>query len=131
MALIIGQRGAVKWQTMVQSPVGHAVEAGVIDEVEAQYHEDRHYVSNLAGTPEMYVQVGAAIDLASRDTVILGSDGLFDNLLLDEVIEMGRSGKLIDRIDDLARVANSRMIDTDGDESFGKPDDLTVLLYAA
>lgn len=131
MALIIGQRGAVKWQTMVQSPVGHATEAGIIDEVEALYHEDRHYVSNLAGTAEMYIQVGPAIELASRDTVIIGSDGLFDNLLMDEVIEMGRSGKLIDRIDDLARVANSRMIEADGDEGFGKPDDLTVLLYTA
>ena len=53
-----------------------------------------------------------AESLLPRDTVVVASDGLFDNLHLDEVIEHGRSGKPIDRMNGLAepgRLANDRV----------------------
>ena len=128
MTLIVGQRGALKWKSTPHSPVGYAIESGMIDEHEAMNHDQRHVVSNLVGSPTMHIAVGPSIPLAARDTVIVASDGLFDNLHLDEVIRLGRCGDLTERMDALANLATSRMDGSDSEE-FGKPDDLTVLLY--
>ena len=62
--LLVGQRGKIKLQTVSHSPVGYAVEAGVLDEVEAMHHQDRHVVSNFIGSPEMRIEVGAPLRLA-------------------------------------------------------------------
>ena len=91
-------------------------------------HPDRHLVSNLVGSREMHIELGPAQELNPRDTVLVGSDGVFDNLHLDEVLELGRSGEPRERVRDLAHLAHQRMVSM-GSESFGKPDDLSVLLY--
>ncbi len=126
--LIVGQRGALKWKSTSHSPVGYAIESGMLDEADAMHHEERHVVSNLVGTDSMHIEVGPTRQLAPRDTIIVGSDGLYDNLHLDEVIQHGRSGKLRRRIDAMAELATKRMIqDVDGQP--GKPDDLSVLIF--
>jgi serine/threonine protein phosphatase PrpC len=93
-ALVVGQRGMVKLQTTAHSPTGFAVEAGFLDEREALHHEDRHLVSNFLGTSDMRIDVGAGVELRPRDTVLVASDGLTDNVHLDETIECIRTGKL-------------------------------------
>jgi serine/threonine protein phosphatase PrpC len=130
MTLIVGQRGALKWKSTPHSPVGYAVESGMLDEVDAMHHDDRHVVSNLVGSRSMHIEIGPSRPLAARDTVIVGSDGLFDNLHLAEVIQYGKSGKPIERINALDDLATSRMSQSDPGLP-GKPDDLTVLLYTA
>jgi serine/threonine protein phosphatase PrpC len=128
MTLIVGQRGALKWKSTPHSPVGYAVESGMLDEADAMHHDDRHVVSNLVGSHSMHIEIGPSRTLAARDTVIVGSDGLFDNLHLAEVIRYGKSGKPIERISALDDLATSRMSQAEPDLP-GKPDDLTVLLY--
>lgn len=128
MILAVGQRGRVKLRTVSHSPVGFAVEAGLLDEKEALHHEERHVVSNVIGTPEMRIEVGASLSLAPRDTVLLGSDGLFDNLHLDEIVELVRKGPLEQAARRLAERATQRMHDAqEGQPS--KPDDLTFVLF--
>lgn len=129
MTLIIGQRGALKWKSTPHSPVGYAVESGMLDEVDAMHHDERHIVSNLVGTRNMHIEVGPTRPLCPRDSVIVGSDGLFDNLHLDEVIQLGKSGKLLDRITKLTNQATARMTFVESNAP-GKPDDLTVLIFA-
>ncbi|NND96540.1 MAG: SpoIIE family protein phosphatase [Pirellulaceae bacterium] len=128
MALVIGQRGAIKWKSMPHSPVGYAIESGMLGEADAMHHDERHIVSNLVGSRDMHIEIGPARTLAARDTVVVGSDGLFDNLHLDEIVEFARSGKPLDRMQRLECLATKRMHDPD-EEKPGKPDDLTILLY--
>lgn len=132
-ALVAGQRGLIKWQSTPHSPVGYAIEAGMLDEAEAMFHEDRHLVSNMLGMREMHIDVGPAIELAPRDSVIIGSDGLFDNVTTEEVIRIGRAGDPVERVNRLARLSSDRMTCHDsaifGGSIPGKPDDLTILLY--
>ena len=130
MTLIIGQRGAMKWKSTPHSPVGYAVESGMLDEADAMHHDDRHIVSNLVGSRSMHIEVGPIRDLAPRDTIIVGTDGLFDNLHLSEVIQHSRSGKLLARMTHMIELAATRMHQTSANVP-GKPDDLTVLLYTA
>lgn len=128
MTLILGQRGALKWKSTPHSPVGYAVESGMLDEEDAMHHDERHIVSNLVGTHNMHIEIGPSRPLAARDSVIVASDGLFDNLHLEEVIRTAKSGKLVNRIKRLSDEANTRMSRSEANVP-GKPDDLTILIY--
>ena len=127
-ALIVGQRGRIKLQTTPHSPTGLAVEAGFLDEREALHHEERHLVSNLLGTSDMRIDIGATLDLQPRDTIILASDGLTDNLHLDEIVERIRKGPLDEAADDIIGLAVERMSQPTGGAPH-KPDDLSLILY--
>lgn len=123
MALIVGQRGLIKWKSTSHSPVGYAIESGLIGEDEAMHHDDRHFVSNLVGSKSMHIEIGPAIKLAALDTIVLASDGLFDNLHLDEVCAISRVGRPHKRIRSLIDLATARM-----QTEMGKPDDLSIVL---
>ena len=127
-ALVVGQRGKIKSQTTAHSPTGFAVEAGFLDEREALHHADRHLVSNFIGNSDMTIDIGAAIELAQRDTVMLASDGLTDNLHIDEIVELTRKGPIEVAADKLIEKVERRMAGlTDGQPS--KPDDLSLLVF--
>ena len=127
-AIVIGQRGLVKLQTTAHSPTGFAVEAGFLDQREALHHEERHLVSNFIGTSDMRIDVGAAVELDKLDTVLVASDGLMDNVHVDEIIELVRKGPLAEAVAALVDIAGQRMKKAaDGEPS--KPDDLSVLLF--
>ncbi len=126
MVLVTGQRGRIKWQTIPHSPVGYAVEAGLLDAGDALHHEDLHIVSNLLGAKDMRIELGATLSLARRDTVVLASDGLSDNLHLDEIVERMRKGPLLRALDGLADLGRRRM-QAPSDGAPSKPDDLTFI----
>lgn len=126
--LLFGARGKIKWQTTMHSPVGFAVEAGVLDENEALHHEDRHLVSNVVGSSEMRIEIGPSIQLAARDTVLLASDGLIDNLTVDEIVQMLRKGRLEKSVRKLSRAVRQRML-TPEEGLPSKPDDATILVF--
>ena len=126
MILVTGQRGKVKFETVSHSPVGYAVEAGILSETEALHHEERHLVSNVVGSKEMHVSVGTAFEMDMRDTLIIATDGLFDNLHKEEIIEFARKGPLPDCSKRLCTLAAERM---SGARVPAKPDDMTFILY--
>ncbi len=126
--LIVGQRGAIRLATVSHSPVGYAVEAGLLDEAEAIHHADRHLVSNIVGTPTMHIEVGRTLRLRPRDTLLLGSDGLFDNLRIPEIADVIRTGALPEVAARLAETCQSRMTQPHAEHP-SKPDDLTFVLF--
>jgi PPM family protein phosphatase len=126
--LVTGQRGKLKLQTIPHSPVGYAVEAGLINEEDAIHHESRHVISNVIGSEQMRIEMGPHVEMAPRDTLVLASDGLFDNLLPSEIVELVRSGPLDQAVSDLAEEAQRRMTSQLG-AAPSKPDDLTVIAY--
>lgn len=126
--LIVGQRGKVKFQSVPHSPVGYAVESGLISEDEALKHDERHVVSNTIGSDDMSVEVGVAFELDPLDTVVIASDGLFDNLSLEEIVDITRAGQLDETATALKTLCHKRMTaPKEGHPS--KPDDLTFVLY--
>lgn len=126
--LITGQRGRVKYQTISHSPVGYAVEAGLIEAGDAIYHEERHLVSNIIGSNEMRVEIGPRLELAPRDTLVLGSDGLYDNIPADEIVNLVRTGPLARAAQQLLDVCGARMQHS-SDVRPHKPDDLGFILF--
>jgi serine/threonine protein phosphatase PrpC len=126
--LVTGLRGKVKLLTMSHSPVGYAIEAGMLEIHEALQHDELHLVSNLVGSVNMRIEVGPTTPLAAKDTVVLGSDGVFDNLLTEEVVEGVRRGPLREAAEKLAARCQLRM-NSPEDGAPSKPDDHTFLLY--
>ena len=127
-ALVVGQGGIIRMQTTAHSPTGFAVEAGFLDHRDALHHEERHLVSNFIGTPDMRIDMGAGIELRPRDTVLLASDGLTDNVHLDEIIDRIRTGALADGAQAVAGLARRRMANGDNNQP-SKPDDLSLILF--
>lgn len=127
-ALVVGQRGLIKLRTTAHSPTGFAVQAGFLDQRDALHHEERHLVSNFIGTTDMSIDVGASVELAARDTVVLASDGLTDNLHVEEIVERVRKGPLEAAVDALVATAQDRMrAAREGHPS--KPDDLSLIVF--
>ena len=127
-AMVVGQRGRIRAQTMAHSPTGFAVEAGMLDQRAALHHEERHLVSNFIGTPDMRIDMGTGIRLNPRDTILLASDGLTDNVHIHEISEIIRKGPLKEAAGTIAGLAWRRMtVETMHQPS--KPDDLSVILF--
>ena len=128
MVLVVGQRGKVKYQSVAHGPVGYGVEAGLIDEAAAMAHADRHIVNNIVGAVDMRIEIGPRIAMTPRSTVILGSDGLFDNLYLEEIIDIVRVGPIEHAANTLVQCCRERMCEPCVGKP-SKPDDCTFILY--
>jgi serine/threonine protein phosphatase PrpC len=128
MVLVTGQKGKVKLQTVRHSPVGFAVESGQINESEAMRRADRHIVSNVVGDNTMRIEVGPTLAMARRDTLLLATDGLFDNLYTEEVVAVIRRGALGPAAGSLLAEAQERMTHPAPGHP-AKPDDATFILY--
>lgn len=126
--LLVGQRGRLKLQTVSHAPVAQAVDAGVLDRQAAMHHADRHLVSNVVGAPDMRIEMGSWRTFRAYDTLLVASDGLYDNLHVSEIVERMRKGPLEQAALNLARMACERMEGRDLDQP-SKPDDLSFVLY--
>jgi serine/threonine protein phosphatase PrpC len=126
--LVTGQRGSLKLWTTPHSPTGYAIEAGLMDEREALGHEERHMISNFIGDPSMTLEMSSPLPLATFDTLLLASDGLFDNLTTVRILDVVRKGSLERAGARLVEACRGRMAAPEGSET-GKPDDLSFLLF--
>ena len=123
--LAFGGQGKVKLETIPHSPVGYGVEGGFIEAEDALEHEERHIVSNVVGDPAMHIGVSSPLKLRPRDRVLIASDGLFDNVAVEDAVDATRKGRLAAAIVALGATCRDRMYDG------GRPDDLTIVAYQA
>ena len=128
--LLISHEGEVKYKTLAHSPVAEAQEMGLIDEHAAIHHQGRNFISNYLGDHEMFLAMSEGIDYEKSDTLLLASDGLFDNLYQDEIIEIAMKENLENAGAQLADLARERMKGLDPALP-SKPDDLTFVLFRA
>lgn len=127
--LLVGGRGKVKLLTTAHSPVGYAVEAGLLEHHEAMDHDERHLVSNYLGSERMHVEVGSARKISARDGLLIASDGVLDNLTVDELIALLKGGTASAATAKIAAIATERMLN-DQEGVPHKPDDLTLVVYS-
>ncbi len=126
--LVTGQRGRLKLATVSHGPVAYGVEAGFLDEEAALVHRDLNVVSNLLGFEDLRIELGARRPLAPFDTVLVASDGLFDNLRQQEIVSEVKSGPLLGAARSLVQQAQLRMGEQARDLP-GKADDLSLALF--
>jgi serine/threonine protein phosphatase PrpC len=127
-AMVVGSRGKIKVQTRSHSPVAYAIEAGMLSEHAALQHADRHLVSNVIGPHDSHIDMGLPRKLAKRDTLVIGSDGLYDNLRVDEIVQLIRKGPLTQAAHAIEQLVIQRMT-TESIIVPNKPDDFSLILY--
>ena len=128
MIMLMGNRGKIKYSAIPHSPVGYALKSGLMDESEAMLDEEKHLISNYIGSPESHVEVGPVLKLSARDTLVLASDGLSDNLFENEVVEICRKGDLLKAARTLQTICRKYMVESAPDRVC-HPDDLSFILY--
>ena len=126
-AMICSSHGNLKFNTIAHAPVAMAVEIGMMNEQQALIHEDRNLISNCLGIDPMKIDLGTPMAFASRDTLLLASDGLFDNLTVQETIDLVRAGDLGKSLNCLLAATQARMANPLQLPS--KPDDLTFICF--
>ncbi len=127
-AIIVGQRGRLRFESVNHSPCGFGVASGLLDRRDVPRHPERHLLSNHIGSEEMHIEVGPSIPLALFDTVMLASDGVLDNVAHEELIEVIRSGPLVGGAERVRNAARSAMRgEVSGFPSY--PDDATAILF--
>lgn len=124
--LIVSSHGKIKLETTSHSPVGFGVEAGLLDEDEAAGHEHRHLILNAIGHEGMRIEIGSPVKLAKRDTVLLASDGLSDNMPIQDIADGIRKGHLPSTLTRLVNQCRDNML---GESENAKPDDLAIVVF--
>jgi len=99
-----------------------------MDEGDAFHHEERSVVSNVVGANDMRIEIGPSVRLSPRDTLVLASDGLADNLFVDEIVQMTRVGSLPKVAEILVGTSHSRMREKPPGRP-SHPDDLTFIVF--
>jgi len=127
-ALLVGQRGRVRFETIPHSPVGYGVAAGMLEPSETHHHDERHLLSNCVGSRDMRVEVGAPVAMAARDTLLLATDGVLENIERKDLIAQIRSGPLLQVATDLQARLRLTMAGVDP-KLPAHPDDATALLF--
>ncbi len=122
-----GQRGKLKYKTVAHSPVGYALEAGLIDEHTALAHPENHYVDNVVGDKHMKVEICPQIPLGRYDNLLLASDGLLDNATFEELSSVSRQGPFEQAFQKLADACIT-MKNPISNQPFPKYDDISFIL---
>lgn len=115
-------QGQMIYNNIPQSPVGYAVEAGMISQEEGLDHSDRYLVNNLIGDEHLRIEVASKVALKKGYSVIIGSDGLFDNFSHETICELVGKGLFEDGFSKLCDMCVNR-----GDD-WRKDDDVSFLV---
>jgi protein phosphatase len=89
--MLIGSRGKLKYQGIEHSPLGHGVEAGLIESKLDQDLVDDYILSNGIGFRKMRIEMSTKIELSEGDLVVLSSDGVSKVLGDEGLIEWASS----------------------------------------
>lgn len=84
--------GTPIYSNIPQSPVGHSIEAGHLNQQESLDDPARYMVNNLIGDPVLRVEFATKMLLKKGHTILIGSDGLFDNISHDDLSELIAKG---------------------------------------
>ncbi len=84
--------GNLLYSNIPQSVVGHAIESGHITQTESLDHDNRHIVNNMLGDHAIRIETTSRFEIKKGHTILLGSDGLFDNVNHDTLTDFLSGG---------------------------------------
>ena len=126
--IVVDKNGKLKYSTVSHSPVGQAFARGLITEQQAIFHPRRHVVSNVVGMTHTILDFGKSYQLEKTDTLLVGTDGIFDNLFQDEILTIISNGSLQESSKKLTDTCLQRMHNfVEGIPH--KPDDFSYTLF--
>lgn len=118
-ALLCNTRGQLLYSNIPQSPVGYGVEAGLLDKKEALDDPDRHIVNHLLGDEVLRFEASSSIDFKKGYSLLVGTDGLFDNFHHDALLKIIGGGNFEESFEKLCQGFDSEA------EEMRKDDDIS------
>lgn len=110
------------YSNIPQTAIGYSIEAGHIEQEDSLDDPDRYIVDNMLGDPIVRVEVSSKIELKKGHTVLVGSDGLFDNLSHEELSHLIAKGSFENAFDELCNLCRQQ-----APETWKKDDDISFI----
>jgi len=111
--------GTIEKITSDHSVVEELVKKGTITPEEARFHPDKNIITRAVGTDKLVNSDIYQLDAQENDTVLLCSDGLYEMITDEEILEIISSDDNLDNI-------TQRLIDSANEK--GGRDNITVVL---
>ena len=103
--------------------MGYKVESGVINQDEALDDPERSIVSNMLGDRSIRIEVATKNELKRGHTVIVGTDGLFDNISHENIAQIVGTSNFEDSFQKLCDFCQEK-----NEKSWKKDDDIGFVL---
>jgi serine/threonine protein phosphatase PrpC len=121
----ISGKGKVKTETVDHSSAGLASHSELFSTKAIEEQDGGNQLIHALGDEVLHVAVSGPIEITTRDSILLCSDGLTANLKHDEIAQIITIGSINDRVVGLQEMAQKKM---NGDN--GHPDDLSIVLFS-
>ncbi len=116
-------QGKEIYRNIPQSEVGHLIQGGVISQDDSLDHDNRYIVNHLIGDKSLRIESTTKMKLKIGHTILLGSDGLFDNLSHEQLAQIIFKDNIEQAFNELTKICTEQ-----DPESWKKSDDITFCL---
>ena len=113
------------YSNVPHSNIGYQIEAGIMNQEDSLEEDDRYQVNNMLGDQHIRIESTNKISMKKNQTLIVGSDGVFDNISHVELGELIHGSSF----DDSFKSIVNRCLDTES-EKWIKDDDIAFLLIS-
>lgn len=113
------------YSNIPQSSIGYQIEAGLIKQEDSLEEDDRYQVNNMLGDEHIRIESTNKIQIKKNQIIIVGSDGIFDNISHIELGEIIHGSSFDDSFNSIV----NRCLDTTN-EKWKKDDDIAFLLIS-
>ena len=111
------------YSSIPHSIVGAKIEAGVTTQKESLEDPERHIVTNMMGDEFVRIQSSSSFKLKKGHTILIGSDGVFDNISHRRLEEIVAKGKFDESFHEISEICTKQ-----DPESWHKDDDIAFVL---
>jgi serine/threonine protein phosphatase PrpC len=116
-------QGKELYSNVPHSEVGYLIQGGHLDQSESLDDPNRYLVTNLIGDSSIRIESASRIELKKGHTIVVGSDGLFDNLSHDELSSLISGGSFEESFKKLCDICEKQ-----DPESWKKDDDISFIV---
>lgn len=99
--ILLGSRGKIKYRGIEHSPLGHGIEAGLIENRIDQDVVESNIVSNGIGFPDMRIEMSGLIEMSDGDLILIATDGIIELKKEDELVQWIVGGEYSERVPSL------------------------------
>lgn len=111
------------YSNIPHSQVGYSIEAGHIDQKESLDDPERYIVDNLLGEKAFRIEASSKMELRKGHTILMGSDGLFDNLSHEQLKDVMSKGSFDKSFEELCQICTVQ-----DEKTWKKEDDISFIV---
>ena len=120
--LYLNSVGSEVYTNIPHSLIGYQVEAGLIEQEASLDNPERYLVDNLLGDKAIRIEATTKMEMKKGHSLIVGTDGLFDNLSHRELASIVSKGSFEDGFMELFEYCS-----TQKSENWKKDDDISFI----